>query len=126
MREAIQTHLPKPNQPFSWAVRAGGLIFTVHAAVDANGAIAGKNIAEQAELTFSNLAATVKAGGAGLDDVAQIVIYMREAAHMATIDDIYRRYFREPYPSRASLVVKDFVHPDMLIEVIATVSPQVA
>lgn len=40
---------------------------------------------------------------------------------MPTIDRVYRAFFQPPYPNRSSVVVKDFVHPERLIEIVAYV-----
>lgn len=121
MPDLIRTGLPEPLQPFSWATHAGSLMFTAHGAVDSNGRIAGDDVAAQARLTFGNLAATVAAAGASMADVVQVLIYMRDARDMATIDNVYREFFAAPYPNRASVAVQGFVHPDMLIEIVAYV-----
>ncbi|MDP5009218.1 MAG: RidA family protein [Glaciimonas sp.] len=122
MPQVIETGLPQLNQPFSWAVQANGTIYTAHGPVDSQAKIAGATITEQAELTFKNLAQTVKAAGAQMSDVAQVLIYMREASHMAAIDAVYKTFFTAPYPNRSSVVVVGFVHPEMLIEIVAYVA----
>ncbi|TDF62663.1 RidA family protein [Cupriavidus sp. L7L] len=122
MVEVIDTGLKPIAQPFSWATRANGIIFTAHGPVDSTGTIAGDDIAQQAHLTFSNLQQAVVASGSSLTDVAQVLIYLKEASHMASVDDVYRRFFSAPYPNRSSVVVKDFVHPAMLIEIVAYVA----
>lgn len=121
MPDLIRTGLPEPSQPFSWATHAGALMFTAHGAVDGAGRIAGDDVAAQARLTFGNLAATVATAGASMADVVQVLIYMRDARDMATIDDVYREFFSAPYPNRASVAVQGFAHPDMLIEIVAYV-----
>lgn len=121
MAEIIPTPLPEPGQPFSWATRASGLMFTAHGPVDATGNIAGGDITAQARLTFGNLAAAVEAAGCRLDDVAQVLVYMHAPGDMPAIDAVYREFFRAPYPNRASVAVAGFAHPAMLIEIVAYV-----
>lgn len=121
MADAIQTRLPEPPQPFSWATHANGMMFTAHGPVDAAGNIAGDDITAQARLTFGNLAATVEAAGCRLDDVAQVLVYMHAPGDMPAIDAVYREFFRAPYPNRASVAVAGFAHPAMLIEIVAYV-----
>ncbi|WP_233848747.1 RidA family protein [Paraburkholderia sp. HD33-4] len=122
IRETIDTGLPALNQPFSWATRAGGLLFTAHGPVKMNGEICAGDIEDQARLTFSNLQRAVAAARAVMSDVAQVLIYMKDASHMRAIDRVYRDFFQMPYPNRSSVVVKDFVHADMLIEIVAYVA----
>ncbi|MEX3672323.1 RidA family protein [Paraburkholderia phenoliruptrix] len=118
-REIIDTGLPQFSQPFSWATKAGGILFTAHGPVTADGKLSEGTLEEQTRLTFANLRQAVIASGIDMSDVAQVLIYMKEASHMPTIDPIYREFFAAPYPNRSSVVVKDFVHPQMLIEIVA-------
>jgi enamine deaminase RidA (YjgF/YER057c/UK114 family) len=114
----IETGLPRLAQPFSWAVEANRTIFTAHGPVDADGRIVGGAIEDQARLTFRNLEQALHAAGAGLRDVAQVLIYMRRAKDMPAIDGVYREFFSEPWPNRSSVGGLDFVHPDMDIEIV--------
>ncbi|MGR8023330.1 RidA family protein [Burkholderia cenocepacia] len=118
----IDTGLPALNQPFSWAIRAGGLLFTAHGPVTTDGAICCGPVEEQARLTFSNLQRAVAAAGGVMSGVAQVLIYMKDASHMSTIDRVYQEFFDAPYPNRSSVVVSGFVHPEMLIEIVSTVA----
>ncbi|MCY1200062.1 2-aminomuconate deaminase [compost metagenome] len=121
MATTIETGLPPMGQPFSWATRVGPLMFTAQGPVDARGGIAGDDIGAQARLTFENLRKSVQAAGAGLSNVAQVLIYMKEADDMRAIDEVYREFFEPPYPNRSSVVVKGFAHPTMHIEIVAYV-----
>ncbi|KWH51565.1 RidA family protein [Burkholderia sp. AU39826] len=118
MKETIDTGLPSLGQPFSWAVRAGNLVFTAHGPVRSDGTIDTGRIEDQARLTFSNLARTMAAAGGSLDDVTQVQIQMTEIDSMPIIDRVYREYFRAPYPNRSSVVVKALVVPGMGIEIV--------
>jgi 2-iminobutanoate/2-iminopropanoate deaminase len=119
MKEIIDTGLPSLGQPFSWAVRAGNLVFTAHGPVRSDGSIDTGPIEAQARLTFANLARTMAAAGGSLDDVAQVQIQMTDLDSMPIIDSVYREYFRAPYPNRSSVVVKALVVPGMGIEIVA-------
>jgi 2-iminobutanoate/2-iminopropanoate deaminase len=122
MAELIPVDLPKLNQPFSWATRAAGLMFTAHGPVDASGAIVGETMTAQARLTLSNLAQAVAAAGATMDDVAQVVVYISDVKDMPEFDAEYRRHFREPYPNRTCVGVQGFAHPAMRVELVAYVA----
>ncbi|KWZ48880.1 enamine deaminase RidA [Burkholderia savannae] len=122
MPALIPVDLPAPAQPFSWATHAHGLMFTAHGPVDATGAIIGGDIARQARLTLSNLAATVRAARAQMQDVAQVLLYVADARDIPIIDAVYREFFDAPYPNRACVAVQGFAHPDMRIELVAHVA----
>lgn len=119
-REEIDTGLPTPGQPFSWATRADGFVFTTHGPVLPDGSILQGDVTAQARLTLDNLGRALAAAGCGYDDVVQVQIFLVDVADMAPVDAVYRTVFRAPWPTRASLVVAGLVAPGMRIEVCAT------
>ncbi|MEP6970117.1 MAG: RidA family protein, partial [Betaproteobacteria bacterium] len=102
MKEVIDCGLPGLAQPFSWAVKGGGLLFTTHGPVRPDGSIDTGTIAAQARLTFTNLRSAVTAAGGTMADVTQVLIYMVDIQDMAAIDAVYREFFSAPYPNRSS------------------------
>ncbi|WP_050461859.1 RidA family protein [Herbaspirillum autotrophicum] len=119
MKQIIDTGLPALKQPFSWAVKATGILFTAHGPVRSDGSIDTGPIGQQARLTFSNLQNAVQAAGGDLDDVTQVLIYMTDVADMAEIDAVYREFFKAPYPNRSSMGVVALVVPGMKMEIVA-------
>ncbi|WP_449412177.1 RidA family protein [Pandoraea soli] len=119
MKEVIDVGLPALGQPFSWAVRAGGMVFTAHGPVRRDGSIDTGPIEDQARLTFTNLERAMVAAGGSLDDVVQVLIQMIDIADMPTIDSVYREFFSAPYPNRSSVAVKALVVPGMRVEIVA-------
>jgi 2-iminobutanoate/2-iminopropanoate deaminase len=69
-------------------------------------------------LTLDNLTKTVKAAGGTLADITQILIYITDAKHFAAVNEIYKEYFAEPYPNRAT-VIAGLLVPGMHIEIVA-------
>lgn len=122
MKEVVDTGLPPLGQPFSWAVKASGLLFTAHGPVLPDGRIDTGPIEQQARLTFANLKQAVEAAGGTLADVAQVLIYMTDVADMRAIDAVYREFFQPPYPNRSSMGVAGLVVPGMKIEIVAYAS----
>ncbi|MFT3717745.1 RidA family protein [Pseudorhodoferax sp.] len=120
MKHVVDTGLPPPKQPFSWAVKGtGALLFTAHGPVRPDGSIDTGPIAQQARLTFANLRAAVQAAGGTLADVTQVLVYMTDVADMPAIDAVYREFFEAPYPNRSSAAVAALVVPGMKIEIVA-------
>uniref|UniRef100_UPI002ABE54A5 RidA family protein n=1 Tax=Burkholderia ubonensis TaxID=101571 RepID=UPI002ABE54A5 len=107
-------------QPFSWAVRAGGMAFTAHGPVRIDGSIDTGPVEDQARLTFGNLARAMTAAGGSLDDVAQVLIQMIDITDMPVIDKVYREFFNAPYPNRSSVAVNALVVPGMRVEIVAS------
>ncbi|MEL0554463.1 MULTISPECIES: RidA family protein [Enterobacteriaceae] len=117
MRDVIQTDLPDIGQPFSWATRGGGMLFTAHGPVRTDGTIETGAAEKQITLTFDNLARTLQAAGSHSDNVLQVIIYLTDVNDVAMLDDIYRRYFNAPYPNRSTVIVDKLVVPGMKIEI---------
>lgn len=119
MKQVIDCGLPALAQPFSWAVKGGGLLFTAHGPVRPDGSIDTGPVEQQARLTFANLQRAVEAAGGTLADVTQVLVYMLDVADMKTIDAVYREFFTAPYPNRSSAAVAGLVVPGMKIEIVA-------
>lgn len=119
MKQIIDIGLPEPKQPFSWAVKAAGILFTTHGPVRGDGGMDAGPIAQQARLTFANLRRAVTAAGGRMEDVAQVLIYLTDVNDMNIVDQVYREFFSAPYPNRSSVVVAALVAPGMKIEVVA-------
>ena len=119
MKQIVDTGLPPLAQPFSWAVKASGLLFTAHGPVRADGSIDTGTIEDQARLTFGNLQRAVAAAGGSLEDVTQVLICMTDVKDMPQVDRVYREFFAPPYPNRSSMGVSGLVVPGMKIEIVA-------
>jgi 2-iminobutanoate/2-iminopropanoate deaminase len=118
-KEILDVGLPPLKQPFSWATKKNGFVFTAHGPVRADGTINTGSIEEQTRLTFENLRRTLVAAGGTLDDVMQVLIYMTDIADMPKIDEIYREFFAPPFPNRSSFAVVALAVPAMKIEIVA-------
>ena len=119
MKEIVDVGLPPLKQPFSWAVKSAGMLFTAHGPVRTDGTIDTGSIEEQARLTFANLRRAVQAAGGGMEDVTQVLIYMTDVKDMPAIDTVYREFFEAPWPNRSSAAVAGLVVPGMKIEIVA-------
>ncbi len=117
MRDVIHTGLPDIGQPFSWATRGGGMLFTAHGPFRADGTIETGPAEQQIALTFDNLTQALQAAGSHSDNVLQVIIYLTDVNDVARLDDIYQRYFNAPYPNRSTVIVDKLVVPGMKIEI---------
>jgi enamine deaminase RidA (YjgF/YER057c/UK114 family) len=119
MRQVIDTGLPALAQPFSWAVRSGGILFTAHGPVLHDGRVDTGSIDRQTRLSLDNLQQALKAADASLSDVAQVLIFLTDIADMPAVDAVYREYFQAPYPNRSAVAVTALAAPGMRIELVA-------
>jgi 2-iminobutanoate/2-iminopropanoate deaminase len=97
-------HAPKPVGPYSQAIVAGKTIYVAgQGPFDPKTGRMAATFDEQAVQVFENIKAIVEAGGATLADVVKVNVYLADLANFAKMNEVYRRYFVEDYPARATL-----------------------
>ena len=110
MKEAIRAKdAPAAIGPYSQAVRAGGLLFlSGQIPLDPeSGALVGDDIAAQTERVLKNVAAVLAGAGCTFDDVVKTTISIIEHGRRPypKVNEVYGRFFREPYPARSTVQV---------------------
>ena len=95
--------LPPPTGAYSPGVRAGDLFFVSGQTPrdPATGQIVGTTCEEQTRITLANLQRVLHAGGVTLEQVVGVTVYLADENDWGTFDQIYRTFFRPPYPTRA-------------------------
>ncbi len=115
-REIIRAG-PDLGLPFSPAVRAGGFIYLAGTlATDDSGRVTGDDIRAQTRKTLDNLGVVLKAAGIGMENVASVTVYLKNAADFQGMNEVYRTYWPKDPPVRTT-VVGDFVLPGGLVEI---------
>ena len=71
---------------------------------------------QQATITFENVQAVLEAGGASWSDVISVRVFLDDRKYFDEMNEIYKRYLKEPYPTRTTLVV-GLPREGMLIEI---------
>ena len=108
MKNAIATtEAPQAIGPYSQAVSAAPWLFcSGQIGLDpATGALAAGGIEAETQRVLENLRAVLAAAGATLDSVVRTTIYLGDLADFARVNEIYARYFRAPFPARATVGV---------------------
>ena len=118
MKRSIKTGLPTPSAPIEWATMADGVFYTAQIPIKADGKIETGDIGTQTSLTLDNLKRSLKAAGGTLADVAQVLIYLPDPADFPGMNAVYAKYFKPPYPNRATIVAQLMV-PGAKIEIVA-------
>jgi 2-iminobutanoate/2-iminopropanoate deaminase len=100
-------HAPAAIGPYSQAVEHQGVLYcSGQIALDpASGQLVAGGTAVEAERVLENLKAVLAAAGLGFEHVVKVTIYLVDLADFATVNDIYGRYVREPFPARATVGV---------------------
>lgn len=70
-----------------------------------SGKLVPGGIVAEAEQVFENLLAIVLAAGYSRAEVARTTLYLTDLADYAAVNEVYGRYFTEPYPSRVTVQV---------------------
>jgi 2-iminobutanoate/2-iminopropanoate deaminase len=122
MRRIIETGFKKPDAPHAWAIASNGFLQSVHVPIRPDGTIEDGDAIAQAEVTFADLQATLHAAGIGFSDVTLVQIYLTSLAHKPEVDEVYRRFFSDPYPVRACIAVSELPTPGTVIEMVVTAS----
>jgi len=121
MFEVVDTGIAPSKGPISGTVRKGNLVITAQIPKDpVSGQVVQGDIAVQTRRTLDNLRMAIEGAGGTLADVMLCQIYLIDPADAAGMNAVYKEYFREPYPCRATVVAKELLAPGMRIELIAT------
>jgi 2-iminobutanoate/2-iminopropanoate deaminase len=97
---------PAAIGPYSQAVRAGRQVFVSgQIPLTPEGTIVPGGVPEQTERCLLNVKAVLEAAGLGLEHVAKTTVYMTDLAQFTAMNEVYARYFKAPYPARATLGV---------------------
>jgi 2-iminobutanoate/2-iminopropanoate deaminase len=104
---------PRISLPISPAVVAGNIFFATNVPVDLQtGNFVGGSIEAQTRQVLGNLETLLREAGGSLSDVAQITVYLVDAKDVVGMNKVYAEFFaKEPYPSRATVVVNELIGP---------------
>jgi len=87
-------------------------------AFDENQKFVGKgDIRVQTEQCLKNIQAALKKLGGSMEDVVQVIVFVKSMSGLKDIHDIRLKYFKEPFPTSTLVQITGFVHPDALIEI---------
>lgn len=128
MSSEVISDKAKPLGAYPHYKRVGGFIFLSgtssrrpddsHAGVeiDDQGNVT-LDIREQTRAVILNIEETLKAAGATLDDLAEIVTYLVSMDDFAGYNEVYGEFLNESNgPTRTTIAVSELPHPNLLIE----------
>ena len=123
MKKVISTDkAPAAIGPYSQAIEVGNMVYTsgIIPVDPATGEIPEGSVA-QAEQAFTNMKNLLEAAGTSVDNVIKTTVFIKEMNDFGAINEVYAKYFTEPYPSRSYVEVARLPKDVMLeIEAIAT------
>ena len=123
MKKVISTDkAPAAIGPYSQAIEVNGMVFTSGVIpVDPATGVIPEGVEAQATQAFTNLTNLVEASGAAMAQVVKTTVFIKEMNDFGKINEIYAKFFKEPYPSRSCVEVAR-LPKDVLLEVEAIVA----
>jgi 2-iminobutanoate/2-iminopropanoate deaminase len=95
---------PTSHLPFSPAVQVGDVIYVSgQASVDATGKIVSDTFEGEFRRSLENVRKILQAAGSDLDHVVQTRNYVRDASDVPLYNQLYRDYFKAPFPARTTI-----------------------
>ena len=100
---------PAAIGPYSQAVKVGDTVYlSGQTPLDpSSGELVQGDIATQARRVFDNLQAVCEAAGGSFNEIVRVGIYLTDLANFAAVNGVMKEYFREPYPARSTIGVRE-------------------
>lgn len=109
MKHALTTeNAPKAPHILSQAVLSNGFIFVagqVHSTTE--GEVINGSVTDKMAQIMKNIEAILMAADADLNDIVKVTIYVTDMTQMPELNTVYPTYFKEPYPAREAVCVKE-------------------
>ena len=107
-KEIISTkNAPQAIGPYSQAVKTGNLMF-ISGQIPLNpetGDLVSGSIEDEANQVLNNIKSICEAAGNSLEDIVKITIFLTDLDNFATVNEVMKAHFSEPYPARATIEV---------------------
>ncbi|WP_315248678.1 RidA family protein [Pseudomonas fragi] len=96
-----------------------GLLVSTQIPTRADGSLELGGIVEQSECTLQALKLALEKAGSSMSRVLHLTIYLTDMADRAAFNEVYKRYFAQPWPVRAAVGVAELAVAGMRVEVTA-------
>ena len=118
-RQVILPEGAKPGGNFSPGILVGETLYiSGQAGEDANGKIPAE-FESEVKQALENILTVLKQAGMSADNVVSVQVYLTDGATFARMNTVYTAFFKEPRPTRTTVVVAKLVGPGH-IEITAT------
>lgn len=121
MKQISTNNAPAAIGPYSQAIVTGGMLFC-SGQIPINPATGEipEGVEAQAEQALTNVKNLIEAAGSSIDNVVKTTVFIKNMDDFAKINEIYAKYFSEPFPARSCVEVAR-LPKDVLLEVEAIV-----
>lgn len=102
----ISSGASEPVGPYSQAIVSNSLVFiSGQLGIDLKRKRLGETVEEQTRLAMESIRAIVTQAGGSLDDIVKTTILLADMDDFGAVNQVYARFFSEPYPARAAYQV---------------------
>ncbi len=120
MLTVVNSGIVPSKSPVNGTVKAGNMVFMAQVPREpATGEMVLGDIGTQTRRVLANFKQAMEAAGGGLGDIALITAYVVDGADVAGMNAVYAEVMPQPYPCRATVVVKDLLYPGVKVEMVA-------
>ena len=118
MQKVISTDKePSAIGPYSQAIEINGMVYTSGVIpVDPATGVVAEGVEAQAEQAFKNICNLVEASGSKVENIIKTTVFIKEMNDFGKINEIYKKYFKEPFPARSCVEVAR-LPKDVLLEI---------
>lgn len=121
MKQISTDKAPAAIGPYSQAIKVGGLLFcSGQIPLDPATGEIPSGVEAQAEQALSNVKNLIEAAGSSIENVVKTTVFIKDMNDFGKINEIYAKYFTEPFPARSCVEVAR-LPKDVLLEVEAIV-----
>ena len=121
MKQISTNNAPAAIGPYSQAIVTGGMLFcSGQIPIDPAAGNIPEGVEAQAEQALTNVKNLIEAAGSSIDNVVKTTVFIKNMDDFAKINEIYAKYFTEPFPARSCVEVAR-LPKDVLLEVEAIV-----
>ncbi len=109
MKALHTTNAPAAIGPYSQAIEINGFVFASgQIPIDpSTGKFVEGGIKEQTRQALTNASHILKEAGTDLSHVVKTTVYLADMNDFAAMNEVYATFFKEPYPARSAVAVKD-------------------
>ncbi|MCC6572976.1 MAG: RidA family protein [Planctomycetes bacterium] len=72
---------------------------------------------DQMKQTLTNVRSVCEAAGTNMERVVKVTIFLTDMRHYATMNEVYKQFFKQPMPTRSTVAVAGLAIPSMLVEI---------
>lgn len=121
MKETKTNNAPAAIGPYSQAITVGNMLLT-SGQIPINPATGEipEGVEEQARQALTNVKNLIEAAGGKIDNTVKTTVFIKNMDDFGKINEIYAKYFTEPYPARSCVEVAR-LPKDVLLEIEAIV-----